>query len=51
MDALRKDRHPLRALLVENIHTVAANRLEAAGFQVERLSKALSENEVVRIAQ
>jgi D-3-phosphoglycerate dehydrogenase / 2-oxoglutarate reductase len=40
------DRHPLRALLVENVHVGAAERLESAGFAVERISKALSENEL-----
>jgi D-3-phosphoglycerate dehydrogenase / 2-oxoglutarate reductase len=40
------DRHPLRALLVENIHAGAAESLEQAGFAVERLSRALSENEL-----
>jgi D-3-phosphoglycerate dehydrogenase len=40
------DRHPMRALLVENIHPGAAARLEAAGFEVERLAHALDENEL-----
>jgi D-3-phosphoglycerate dehydrogenase len=45
------DRHALRALLVENIHPGAAARLEAAGFAVERMTKALDENELAdRIA-
>jgi D-3-phosphoglycerate dehydrogenase / 2-oxoglutarate reductase len=45
------DRHPLRALLVENIHGGAATSLEQAGFSVECLSRALSENELAdRIA-
>lgn len=41
----------MRALLVENVHPGAAARLEAAGFEVERLAHALDENELAdRIA-
>lgn len=46
MDHEWDDRHPLRALLVENIHAGAAASLEQAGFTVERLGRALSENEL-----
>lgn len=39
----------LRILLVENIHSVAQERLESEGFEVERLSHAPSEEELLRI--
>lgn len=38
-----------RILLVENIHAVAQERLEAEGFEVERLSHAPDENELIKI--
>ncbi|MBW3639978.1 MAG: phosphoglycerate dehydrogenase [Actinobacteria bacterium] len=38
---------PARALLLENIHSDAAWTLKDAGFDVERLDRALSENELV----
>lgn len=39
----------LSILLVENIHPVAAERLQAEGFRVERLSHAPSEKELLEI--
>lgn len=39
----------LRVLLVENIHAVAAERLEAEGFEVDRLSHAPDENELLKL--
>ncbi|MHB1534841.1 MAG: phosphoglycerate dehydrogenase [Acidimicrobiales bacterium] len=38
---------PRRALLVENIHPGAAERLRAAGYAVETLDRALDESELV----
>lgn len=42
-------RMSLRILLVENIHAVAQERLESEGFEVERLSHAPSEEELLRL--
>lgn len=39
----------LKILLVENIHPVAKEKLEAEGFSVERVSHAPDENELIRI--
>lgn len=39
----------LRILLVENIHPVAKERLEAEGFQVELISYAPSEDELIKL--
>jgi D-3-phosphoglycerate dehydrogenase / 2-oxoglutarate reductase len=38
---------PLRALLVENIHAHAAEALTTAGFEVERVDRALEGNELL----
>ena len=38
---------PLRALLVENIHATAAEALTKAGFEVERVDRALEGDELV----
>lgn len=38
-----------RILLVENIHAVAQERLEAEGFEVKRISHAPDENELIKI--
>src|SRR5262249_23727588 len=39
--------HPVRALLLENIHPDAASRLKADGFEVQTESRALDEDELV----
>ncbi len=39
---------PLRALLLEDIHSDAAAILRAAGYDVEQLTRALSEDELIR---
>lgn len=38
----------LKALLLENIHQDAAARLTEAGFQVEQMSRALTEDELIK---
>ena len=38
---------PLRALLLENIHGMAAEALSTAGFEVERVDRALEGNELL----
>jgi D-3-phosphoglycerate dehydrogenase len=40
-------REPIRALLLENIHPDATVRLSKAGYEVETVSRALSEDELI----
>ena len=41
--------HNPRILLVENIHPVAKERLEAEGYQVDLLTHAPSEDELIKL--
>jgi D-3-phosphoglycerate dehydrogenase len=41
------DNGPVRALLLEGIHTDAAVRLESEGYEVETLARALDEDELI----
>ena len=42
--------HKIKAVLLENIHPLAAERLEAAGYHVERYDRAFQGEELIEVA-